>query len=755
LSDRAKLGANLNVLVLSPTPTHPQDFGNRKRIFRICKNLSDGGARITFVHYPAESEWRGRVPAAAERAMQQCWDHYYTVGPTRLLHTDPAGPQHRIDEWWDDAIGGFLRWIFSVQRIDVFIVNYSWLSKALEFAPPGTFRILDTHDKVSGRRDMLASLRLGPEFFYTDETEEAVALGRADLVWAIKDEERALFERMAPTPVITMPHLDPLTPLVRPAHDPDGYLRVGVIGARNNVNRMNITEFLSSALPLFEKSFAPVKIVIAGTVCDLLEDIHSPFVELRGRVGDAEEFYRTVDCVAVPMRASTGLKIKAGEALSLGVPLLSLAHAFEGYEPCDAAHSFADFKALATGLIDLAFAPRAALDALAEASRASHAKTAAKIDSAVAETIERAYGSANSIVLAVDSKAFVPGTILNHVLESVHEYLRDFGVLKVLVVRGDAADITGNERSAELLDRIFVADDVAGAGDQSEALSRLNIAVVNAKDYLAHTRPKILVADALHAAFGQTDLRHTIVLSRAEIIAFTEGRSATWLPGKGFKDALISAPGISREIAGSAASAGAATVALPCFRQISLGKIRSAQAVGDRRTLAVLGDPESPAVSMAVQMTRAWGMEPFVVCGLDSVAREVPTQGTPAVALKVDAYLDSLFSLKAARPHFALDLSRDQPGLGLCREILERLRIPLASGSRGGLHPSLVEDVRQFRAGTERELWTIVRTFALEPNEAINAQFLRAWNELEYGKGWAWFSRFCGELFGMERALAA
>ena len=29
----------LNVLVISPTPTHPKDFGNRKRVFEICEML--------------------------------------------------------------------------------------------------------------------------------------------------------------------------------------------------------------------------------------------------------------------------------------------------------------------------------------------------------------------------------------------------------------------------------------------------------------------------------------------------------------------------------------------------------------------------------------------------------------------------------------------------------------------------------------------------------------------------------------------
>lgn len=746
MSDQARKGADLNVLVLSPTPTHPQDFGNRKRIFRICKRFSDAGARITFVHYPAEFEWRKRVPAGAERAMQECWDHYYTVGPSRLLHTDPTGNLHKIDEWWDHAIGDFLRWIFSVQSIDIFIVNYSWLSKAFEFAPPGTFKILDTHDKVSGRRDMLTSLRLGPEFFYTDEKQEAIALRRADLVWAIKDQERSLFEKMAPSPVLTMPHLDPLTPIEAP--DPDGFLKVGVIGARNNVNRMNITEFLNAALPVFEASFAPVKVVIAGTVCDLLEGIHSPFVELRGPLDDAEEFYRSVDCVAVPMRASTGLKIKAGEALSLGVPLLSLSHAFEGYEPTHAAHDLADFAALTDALVDLSFASREDLKALADASRTSHAKTAEKIESSQAESVALAYASANSILLAIDSRALIPGSLLNLALNSVYDYLRSLGLLKVLVVSGDAGDVVRNGRSAAVLDRVFVADDLAGAAEHRNALSNLGVTVLNVGDYLAATQPKILVADALHTAFRNAALGQTVVLSRPEIISLSERCVPAWLPGAGFKEALAAAPGMSGSLVALAEPADAVCVALPCFRHAPLAKVRGPQSVDGRKTFAILGNPASPAVSMAAAMIRAWSMEPFVVSGFETgLAKEALADASTPV-FRANAYLESLLSLQVARPHFAIDLSGDQIGLGLCREILERLRVPLASGSSAGTHPSLVEGARLLHAGTERELWNVIRSFALGSAEVRDAQFLRAWNELEHGKGWAWFSRLCGDLFG-------
>lgn len=60
---------NATVIVVSPAPTHPKDYGNRKRIFRICKILKEVGAKIHFVHYASESDWRNRVPLSPQKQM--------------------------------------------------------------------------------------------------------------------------------------------------------------------------------------------------------------------------------------------------------------------------------------------------------------------------------------------------------------------------------------------------------------------------------------------------------------------------------------------------------------------------------------------------------------------------------------------------------------------------------------------------------------------------------------------------------------
>jgi hypothetical protein len=263
------------VLVLAPTPTQPLDFGNRRRINAVCRDLQQRGAEIHYVHYPAEGDWRRNPPIPMLRAMQAQWEALYTVPVSRSLHEAPRDTHHGIDEWWDPAIGTMLTWLFDTQHFDVLIVNYTWLSKAFDYAPRGVLKVLDTHDRFSGRREMLEAHGIAPEYFYTTEDQEAIALDRADVVWAIKGQEAEFFRGLTRKTVLTLPYADAITPLHRqPAAD--GILRFGLVGARNNVNVTNFRVFFERVRAYVERTLLPCEFVVAGSCCDDLSQDHLP-----------------------------------------------------------------------------------------------------------------------------------------------------------------------------------------------------------------------------------------------------------------------------------------------------------------------------------------------------------------------------------------------------------------------------------------------------------------------------------------------
>lgn len=364
------------ILVVSPTPTWPLDYGNRKRIFSVCSALKDRGAIIHFLHYPSEGDWRGHYPKNAMQVMQEQWDYCYKVTPSVPLHMKAKGDSHLIDEWWDEAIENEIKWLSDVHNFDAIIVNYSWLSKALEFVPDECLKVLDTHDRFSNRGELLQQQGIKKEFFYTTQHEETKALVRANVVWAIKHEEEEFFRKLLKDydydeavneakeaeeralrakGIVLEPeleevevennyhiHRDTIVKTMLYVEDKDGftfnapyidngYLTVGMVGAFNNINIVNTKAFLEVAIPIFEKYMVPVKIVLAGTMCKGLQDFEHPFVEQLGRVESLEGFYAQLDIALVPMTFSTGLKIKVGEALAYGIPLIAHKHAYEGY----------------------------------------------------------------------------------------------------------------------------------------------------------------------------------------------------------------------------------------------------------------------------------------------------------------------------------------------------------------------------------------------------------------------------------------
>src|SRR5947209_10394625 len=79
------LSIRRQALVFSPSASHPQDYGNRNRVFQTASHLRNIGYDIHFVLYPYENDWvNGIPPSAAE--MRSTWSSFTVVPPSRPLH---------------------------------------------------------------------------------------------------------------------------------------------------------------------------------------------------------------------------------------------------------------------------------------------------------------------------------------------------------------------------------------------------------------------------------------------------------------------------------------------------------------------------------------------------------------------------------------------------------------------------------------------------------------------------------------------
>jgi glycosyltransferase involved in cell wall biosynthesis len=398
-------------LILSPTASHPQDYGNRNRVYQTTSFLKQQGYEIHFVLYPVEPDWRKGVPLSA-RAMRTEWESFTIVPTTRPVQPPAIAEYHLIDEWWDPSIEEYLKWLFDHEFFDIFVVNYAFLSKAFELAPKATAKILETHDRFSGRKELLASLGAPLEAFYTTEDQEMMALNRSDIVVAIKDAEARFYQELTRRPVISVPFWPDrqLTETPQKAASASGVLRAGFVGALNVVNVANMRRFLDSFEQHCEAEPASVTVAVAGEVCSQLSAT-SREVRLLGRVDDLDAFYEMLDVVVAPLMFSTGLKIKVAEALSHGKAVVATANGFDGFAPTDPYHTLESIDDVTRALVCLS-RDRDRLEQLRansasaawlarEGSQAAYAELIRRVDSLSATTVlltDRAVGVQDDVI---------------------------------------------------------------------------------------------------------------------------------------------------------------------------------------------------------------------------------------------------------------------------------------------------------------------------------------------------------------------
>ena len=434
---------NLKALVLTTTPPFPRDYGNRNRVFQLIERLKGLGYRISLVLYPFDEEWERSVPNYYRKLVEE-FEYFCVVPATRKLHQAAAGRHHTIDEWWDLNIGTTLEWLCRRIPFDVMVVNYAFLSRAFEFAPKGAVKVLETHDLFSGRREAFAAHGVAPEFFYTTPDQEKIAFDRSDVVIAIKDAEAATIGSMTSNSVVSIPYWDtsrqPMKSQARPkplifSHDRP--LRVGFIGAQNSVNIVNFQRFLTRFERWMRLYNPPLNIVVAGNVCRALSDY--VFLEKLGRVQKIDDFYNGIDVVAAPLEFSTGIKVKIGEALAWGKPVIATHNAFDGYRHWRSSQSLSSVEDVCDELVGLAMNESDWVEQALDARRASRsARTAQESGFLILQNWLR--DRTKRIVLVTNWPFWRRSSFLDEHLAHMSEFLSHLATVTVISTADETPD---------------------------------------------------------------------------------------------------------------------------------------------------------------------------------------------------------------------------------------------------------------------------------------------------------------------------
>lgn len=233
-----------------------------------------------------------------------------------------------VDEWCgDDLMHGVAEVARKVQPT-VVQIEYVFFSRLFELFDADVRKILDTHDKMSGRHEVYLKQGKAPEWFYTTRGGERTGLIRADRVLAIKDTERQFFAELAGNRCVTVGHS---VDLVRPTPANRTKRSVLFIGSSNEVNRHSLDLLLARIWPTIRAAVPNARLDLVGAIC---KSVTQPpeGVATHGMVENLDEFYQEARIVVAPMWIGTGLKIKSIEALGRGKPLVSGPAGAEGIE---------------------------------------------------------------------------------------------------------------------------------------------------------------------------------------------------------------------------------------------------------------------------------------------------------------------------------------------------------------------------------------------------------------------------------------
>jgi glycosyltransferase involved in cell wall biosynthesis/GT2 family glycosyltransferase/polysaccharide pyruvyl transferase WcaK-like protein len=380
-------GGRLNVLYFSPFPSHPDNHGNQATIQAFGRRFQKLGHKVHFVLLESTI-----YDDAALRAMRAAWDTFDLLPNARPLWSD--GSVIPFDHWYQPGLGEQVAQLCRRYEIDVVFCSYVFQSRLLDFVPDHVLKVIDTHDKMGDRFEMLRRNGQPVEFFSCTPEEEGRYLRRADVVVARRAEEAAYFDSVTGRKsAIVVPHVEEARFLERTF----GPVRtVGMVASANQIN-LAITLELLKALAAREKNGAlPFTLRIAGQVSDMIR--HLPhqdatlfshrWVKLLGFVPDIGGFYGSVDLVVSPVTMGTGINVKTVQAMAFGMPLVTTAWGCKGIETGHPMHAHADVESLVDGIFRIA-EDAATVNALAQVSRDRYARFLRESDAAIEDLFGR------------------------------------------------------------------------------------------------------------------------------------------------------------------------------------------------------------------------------------------------------------------------------------------------------------------------------------------------------------------------------
>ena len=321
------------ILVISPTPSHPPNAGNRIRILNMVRCLADHGHEVHFLYSDQE---KGNT-----EMMKEYWgERFYRVEYEKMNHgrgeilidklkkvfNDDQRYYSRVDADYNRMLDAEIIRLKELHRFDAVLVEYIFQSRAFLNFGQKTLKVIDTHDVMTDRHKLFLREGKKPVWYSTTRFQERKGVMRSDVIIAIQEREKEHFLRLAPgKKVVNIGHI---VPLKGPVSDAPRK-KLLFVGSNNPSNYYGIRDFLEKVFLSLRGSFPALELMIAGNICEKLPDGLEGVVKL-GEIDDLEKAYDLSDIVINPLTVGTGLKIKMIEAMGLSKTVLSTEVGAEG-----------------------------------------------------------------------------------------------------------------------------------------------------------------------------------------------------------------------------------------------------------------------------------------------------------------------------------------------------------------------------------------------------------------------------------------
>ena len=327
----------MKIALVSTVSLFPCDAGHKARILTLLRTLRALGHDVTFVLLSTPSDMRLDLVAhereiGADRLhiFRRRWPSSLVYKFRRLAGRLRRGvlfrnhPDkhylHGLDELFYPPFGTDFRRLQATNAFDAVLVEHVFASKILEAVEGPALKLIDTHDIFAHRHRLF--LQRGQPYTYYSLTprDEERGLSRADVVIAIQEDEATALARriQGPAPLVrTVSHLLDLNRRVRPVE----FRSLSFVASSSGMNREGLAYFVEQVMPLLTASYPDLKLHVAGSICQAVED-HASLIKI-GYVDDLAEVFERGAVSVNPVRVGTGINIKLLDALAHGIPVVT------------------------------------------------------------------------------------------------------------------------------------------------------------------------------------------------------------------------------------------------------------------------------------------------------------------------------------------------------------------------------------------------------------------------------------------------